>query len=132
MNTRLILIIVVISIFLFTTITPLALKYFYPPKFAPQGYHVDYDNKKQAGHSIALKDFGDKHYIKLYNSADKVDVCNGETKDIISTKVCWGLKLPSNKPDETVIVWNKNGYSYVLTTNDNLSVDTIANFISNL
>ncbi|PJC34120.1 hypothetical protein CO051_00430 [Candidatus Roizmanbacteria bacterium CG_4_9_14_0_2_um_filter_39_13] len=113
------------------TLIPLASKYLNPPKYAPKGYHVDFDSKiENATRVITLKDSGDKHTIGISQSAEDLSACNGEMRTIIETQVCWGLKLPST--NDLIITWKKNGYTYIVKTNDSLSIDDVASMISNL
>ncbi len=110
---------------------PLASKYLNPPKYVPRGYHVDFDGKiENASRAITLRDSGSKHSIGITQSAENLSACNGEIKKIVDTQVCWGLKLPGS--DDLIITWVKNGYTYIVKTNDSLSVDDIASMISNL
>ena len=112
---------------------PLTLKYFYPPKYAPKGYRVDFDSKvENASRAITLRDSGDKHTIGITQSAEDLSICNGEIKTIIDTSVCWGLKLQNNTSSDLIITWKKNGYTYIVKTNDSLSIDDVAGMISNL
>lgn len=104
-------------------------KNFNPPSYVPDGYRVAYDNKESVGRSITLRDSGDKHYIKLTSLPRTLDICNGEEKTLLNTKVCWGLQLPDPKPDEFNISWNKNGSLYLISTNDNLTETNVAKII---
>lgn len=113
------------------TLIPLTQKYLNPPKFVPIGYHVDFDDKTEnASRAITLRD-ANNHTIYVTQSAEDLDVCNGEMKIILETQVCWGLKLPNTK--DLIVTWKKNGYWYIMKSNDSsLSIDKIAAMISNL
>lgn len=126
---------IIISVFCLAvaawTLIPLAQKYFNPPKFVPKGYRVDFDNKiENASRAITLRD-SNNHTIGITQSAEDLSACNGETKTILETQVCWRLKLPGT--NDLLITWKKNGYTYIVKSSDpSLSVDDVAAMISNL
>jgi len=132
MNKKYIRVIVAISALIIVALTliPLSLKYFNPPKYVPKDYHVDFDSKiENASRAITLRD-SHNHTIGITQSAEDLSACNGETKRILETQVCWGLKLPGT--NDLIITWVKNGYTYIVKTNDILSIDEVAAMISNL
>jgi len=73
----------------------------------------------------------DTYTIGITQSAEDLSVCNGETKTIVETQVCWGLKIPER--EDLIITWKKDGYTYIVNSGDpSISIDDVATMIKNL
>lgn len=137
-NTKLFLILFIcglISLFvIYKTVGPQILYVVKPPKYVPKGYTLTkhYEEQQTEGGKIFVSKLmkGDKE-IQITQLSKFVWTCNGPTKTVASTEICY-FQRPGSNPEYNLIFYNKYESTMQIYTNDKeLSDEDLGKIITN-